>query len=307
MKASNKEEFMQKLKIWHDENIETYKKFKETVSKAQNGGMEFFTDNVNMLGFNVQEEEEKTEEAGIEYYMPSQLLEKTKAHRREYAERVKQNVLNDDPHTLCMYYFILFENGGTEIAEILAKNSKKFTKTPETDLRNMYDGMISASVRNGIQTKGNWKQFARTTFVEGLKNLIDSVLVTVKGFTGKRSQTRLLKELLIDVDDDIYALIQHYLERRPTDAYIACIMRALEMSGHLSECSYAEFFRSLKMDFPNLNIKSVNRGQELYHAIVQYKNGFGTGASHVGISSNKIAKGYEIAKRMAHKFSQHSL
>jgi hypothetical protein len=111
MKASNKEEFMQKLKIWHDENIETYKKFKETVSKARNGSMGFFTDNVNMLGFNVQEEEEQSEKAGIEYYMPSQLLEKTKAHRREYAERVKQNALNDDPHTLCMYYFILFENG----------------------------------------------------------------------------------------------------------------------------------------------------------------------------------------------------
>lgn len=307
MKASNKEEFMQKLKIWHDENIETYKKFKETVSKARNGGMEFFTDNVNMLGFNVEEEEEESEKAGIEYYMPSQLLEKTKTHRREYAERVKQNVLNNDPHTLCMYYFILFENGGTEIAEILAKNSKKFTKTPETDLRNIYDGMINASVKNGIQTKGDWKQFARTTFVEGLKNLLDSVLVTVKGFTGKRSQTRLLKDLLIDADDDVYALIQHHLERRPTDAYIACIMRALEMSGHLSECSYAEFFRSVKMEYPNLNIKSVNRGQELYHAIVQYQNGFETGASHVGISSNKIAKGYELAKRMAQKFSQCSL
>lgn len=307
MKASNKEEFMQKLKIWHDENIETYKKFKETVSKAQNGGMEFFTDNVNMLGFNVQEEEEKSEEAGIEYYMPSQLLEKTKAHRREYAERIKQNVLNKDPHSLCMYYFILFENGGTEIAEILAKNSKEFTKTPETDLRNMYDGMINASVKNGVQTKGDWKQFARTTFVEGLKNLVDSVLVTVKGFTGKRSQTRLLKDLLIDADDDVYAFIQHHLERRPTDAYIACIMRALEMSGHLSDCSYAEFFRSLKMEYPNLNIKSVNRGQELYHAIIQYRNGYETGTSHLGISSNKIAKGNELAKRMAQEFSRRSL
>lgn len=307
MKASNKEEFMQKLKIWHDENIETYKKFKETVSKAQNGGMEFFTDNVNMLGFNVQEEEEESEEAGIGYYMPSQLLEKTKAYRNEYAERIKQNVLNKDPHTLCMYYFILFENGGTEIAEILAKNSKEFTKTPETDLRNMYDGMINASVKNGVQTKGDWKQFARATFVEGLKNLVDSVLVTVKGFTGKRSQTRLLKDLLIDADDDVYALIQHHLERRPTDAYIACIMRALEMSGHLSDCSYAEFFRSLKMEYPNQNIKSINRGQELYHAIIQYRNGYETGASHLGISSNKIAKGNELAKRMAQEFSRHSL
>jgi len=35
MKAGNKEELMQKLKIWHDENIDTYIKFKESVSNHQ--------------------------------------------------------------------------------------------------------------------------------------------------------------------------------------------------------------------------------------------------------------------------------
>lgn len=197
MKAGNKEELMQKLKIWHDENIDTYIKFKESVRKAHNDDMGFFNDNVNMLGFDVQEEIDQSESADIEFFMASQLLEKTKAHSQEYAEKIVQNAFNDDPHTLCMLYFMLFENGGIEMAEILAKNSKKFTSTPDTDLRNMYDGMINASVKNGVQTKGDWKMFAKETFMDGAKKLINSVLVTVKGFTGKRSQNRLLKDLLI--------------------------------------------------------------------------------------------------------------
>lgn len=69
MKAGNKEELMQKLKIWHDENIDTYIKFKESVRKAHNDDMGFFNDNVNMLGFDVQEEIDQSESADIEFFM----------------------------------------------------------------------------------------------------------------------------------------------------------------------------------------------------------------------------------------------
>lgn len=302
MKAGNKEELMQKLKIWHDENTDTYIKFKESVRKAHNDDMGFFNDNVNMLGFDVQEEIDQSESADIEFFMASQLLEKTKAHSQEYAEKIVQNAFNDDPHTLCMLYFMLFENGGIEMAEILAKNSKKFTSTPDTDLRNMYDGMINASVKNGVQTKGDWKMFAKETFMDGAKKLINSVLVTVKGFTGKRSQNRLLKDLLIDADEHLLERIKYHIERRPTDAYLACIMRALELSGHLSKCTYAEFFRSLVLEFPDKNIKSANRGQELYHALVQYRDENHSSAYYLDISSNNIVKGDIISKKLAKEF-----
>lgn len=136
MKAGNKEELMQKLKIWHDENIDTYIKFKESVRKAYNGDMGFFNDNVNMLGFDVQEEIDQSESADIEFFMASQLLEKTKAHSQEYAEKIVQNAFNDDPHTLCMLYHdircaALFNDDFIKIHPRDLRSSLRVTRGPQ--------------------------------------------------------------------------------------------------------------------------------------------------------------------------------
>ncbi len=298
MQAKNMEEFRQKLKIWHDEHLQVYDDFLKTVEDARKGDMKFFENNVSMLGFNVLEEIDISQADGIGYYMPSQLLERTKPHNQEYAEQIKQNVLEDDPNTLCMYYFILYDNGAFMMAEILKENAENFTKTPDTDLRNMYDGMIRASVKNDVVKKGEWKSFAKDTLVDGLRKMLESVLITVKGLVGKRDKRRQLNDLLIDKDEKLYERIQYYLAHRHSDTDIACLKRALDVSKHLSKCSYSEFFRSLQQEFKDYNIKSMERGQELYNDLSNNTKG-----AHLNISSNVLEKAKEISRRLEKDFS----
>ena len=306
MEAKNKEEFMKWLKAWHDEHLDVYEAFRQSVAGAHEGKMDFFEHNTKMLGINVQEVADEMQEEGRKVILPSLLVRDTEPHISEYAERIKEAVEKEDPHVLCMYYFMLFENGGIEIAQILGEKADDITPTPDSDMAYMYKKMMQSSVNNDIQKKSEWTAFTRGTVIGRIADWLKSALAVVKGKKGKRRSRRSLDELLIDDSEHLKSRIHHYLSRRHTDADIALILRALVLSGTIKPCKYAEFFSCLQDEYPEDGIRSIKRGQELFNALSQEKPDSADAPGYYDITEKQLSISMEKVRRMQADFSAES-
>lgn len=294
---------MKWLKAWHDEHLDVYEAFRLSVVGAHDGKLDFFEHNTKMLGINVQEVADDMQRKGREVVLPSLLVQDTEPHVGEYAERIKDAVEKEDPHVLCMYYFMLFENGGTEIAQILGEVADEITPTPESDMAYMYKRMMQSSVNNDIQKKSEWAAFTKGTVAGRIADWLKSALAVVKGKKGKRKSRRSLDELLTSNSEQLKSRIHHYLSRRHTDADIALILRALILSGTIMPCKYAEFFSCLQEEYPEDDIRSIKRGQELFNALSQENLDSANVPGYYDISEKQLSISKEIIHRMQAEFS----
>ena len=307
MKAKNKEEFMKWLKAWHDEHLDVYEAFRQSVAGAHEGKLDFFEHNTQMLGIDVQAVADDMQEKGRKVVLPSLLVQDTEPHISEYAERIKEAVEKEDPQVMCMYYFMLFENGGTEIAQILGEKADEITLTPESDMAYMYKRMMQSSVNNDIQKKSEWAAFIKGTVTGRIADWLKSALAVVKGKKGKRRSRRSLDELLTSNCELLRSRIHHYLSHRHTDADIALILRALILSGAIKPCKYAEFFSCLQDEYPEDDIRSIKRGQELFNALSQDNPDSTDAPGYYDITEKQLSISIEKVRRMQADFSAASV
>lgn len=178
---------------------------------------------------------------------------------------IAKKIRTKDKMVFCYYYWMIFDNGQTDMATIYANH-----------LRNNHVGLffrwifrlafkvfVVYSFKMGAR-RMDWKSFVRKLKDEKAREDINKGLqiVTPGQSQGKRVDCSRLDELISN--PNVIELIGLFLEKRKSDVEIAYLLVNLQLNGLVSDVAYTTFHRALQNAFPDAGIKGHCKAQAKY-------------------------------------------
>ena len=167
----------------------------------------------------------------------------------EYLEQLyKRIAVEGEPLAYCIYFFVTFDHGLRQIADVFSKQmvggqSTSFTAEMFRMCLRMF---IAHSLSNRTDTKEGWMQLANKTGNDDCWKEIMFTLRSCQSHGGQQKDSRTLDELLIGDKGRLKALIKDYLSENSGTSRLAYLLYALRQSEHIESCNYITFHRALQ-------------------------------------------------------------
>ena len=188
----------------------------------------------------------------------------------EYLEQLyKRIAVEGEPLAYCIYFFVTFDHGLRQIADVFSKQmvggqSTSFTAEMFRMCLRMF---IAHSLSNRTDTKEGWMQLANETGNDDCWKEIMFTLRSCQSHGGQQKDSRTLDELLIGDKGRLKALIKDYLSENPGTSRLAYLLYALRQSGHIESCNYITFHRALQA-IANKPLGGPDVPQRRYHELI---------------------------------------
>ena len=169
----------------------------------------------------------------------------------EYLERLYHRVVTDgDSLAYCIYYFVTFDHGLRQMADMFSRQMTNNHSTSFTSamLSMCVRAFIGHSLSNKSDTKEGWMQLANETNNDDCWKEIMLAL--------RDSNTEKLKSLIKD-----------YLYENPGTSRLAYLLYALRQTEHIEFCNYITFHRALQT-FANKPLGGPDVPQKRYHELM---------------------------------------
>lgn len=167
----------------------------------------------------------------------------------EYLEQLyKHIVVEGEPLAYCIYFFVTFDHGLRQIADVFSKQMVGGQSTSFTAemFRMCLRTFIAHSLSNRTDTKEGWMQLANETGNDDCWKEIMFTLRSCQSHGGQQKDCRSLDELLIGDKEKLKSLIKDYLNEHPGASRLAYLLYALRQTGHIESCNYITFHRALQ-------------------------------------------------------------
>jgi len=167
----------------------------------------------------------------------------------EYLEQLyKHIVVEGEPLAYCIYFFVTFDHGLRQIADVFSKQMVGGQSTSFTAemFRMCLRTFIAHSLSNRTDTKEGWMQLANETGNDDCWKEIMFTLRSCQSHGGQQKDSRTLDELLIGDKGRLKALIKDYLSENLGTSRLAYLLYALRQSEHIESCNYITFHRALQ-------------------------------------------------------------
>ena len=188
----------------------------------------------------------------------------------EYLEQLyKRIAVEGEPLAYCIYFFVTFDHGLRQIADVFSKQmvggqSTSFTAEMFRMCLRMF---IAHSLSNRTDTKEGWMQLANKTGNDDCWKEIMFTLRSCQSHGGQQKDSRTLDELLIGDKGRLKALIKDYLSENSGTSRLAYLLYALRQSEHIESCNYITFHRALQQ-LVNKPIGGPDVPQRRYHELM---------------------------------------
>ena len=167
----------------------------------------------------------------------------------EYLEQLyKRIVVEGEPLAYCIYFFVTFDHGLRQMADVFSKQMVDGQSTSFTAemFRMCLRTFIAHSLSNRTDTKEGWQQLANETSSDDCWKEIMFTLRSCQSHGGQQKDSRTLDELLIGDKARLKAHIKDYLSENPGTSRLAYLLYALRQSNRIESCNYITFHRALQ-------------------------------------------------------------
>ena len=188
----------------------------------------------------------------------------------EYLEQIyKHIVVEGEPLAYCIYFFVTFDHGLRQIADVFSKQMVGGQSTSFTAemFRMCLRTFIAHSLTNRTDTKEGWQQLANETSSDDCWKEIMFTLRSCQSHGGQQKDNRTLDELLIGDTARLKAHIKDYLSENPGTSRLAYLLYALRQSDHIKSCNYITFHRALQA-IANKPLGGPDVPQRRYHELL---------------------------------------
>ena len=188
----------------------------------------------------------------------------------EYLEQLyKHIVVEGEPLAYCIYFFVTFDHGLRQIADVFSKQMVGGQSTSFTAemFRMCLRTFIAHSLTNRTDTKEGWQQLANETSSDDCWKEIMFTLRSCQSHGGQQKDNRTLDELLIGDTARLKAHIKDYLSENPGTSRLAYLLYALRQSDHIKSCNYITFHRALQA-IANIPLGGPDVPQRRYHELL---------------------------------------
>ena len=181
---------------------------------------------------------------------------------------IAKKIRTKDKMVFCYYYWMIFDNGPTDMATIYANHLKNnhvglFFRWI---FRLAFKVFVVYSFKMGAR-RMDWKSFVRKLKDENAREDINKglQLATPGQSQGKRVDCSRLDELISN--PNVIELIGLVLGRRKSDVDIAYLLMNLRHNKLISDVAYTTFHRALQNAFPDAGIKGHCKAQARYREL----------------------------------------
>lgn len=167
----------------------------------------------------------------------------------EYLEQLyKRIAVEGEPLAYCIYFFVTFDHGLRQMADVFSKQMVGGQSTSFTAemFRMCLRTFIAHSLSNRTDTKEGWQLLANDTSSDDCWKEIMFTLRSCQSHGGQQKDSRTLDELLIGATNAIKSKIQDYLHENPQTSRLSYLLYVLRQSGKIQSCSYITFHRALQ-------------------------------------------------------------
>lgn len=188
----------------------------------------------------------------------------------EYLEQLyKHIVVEGEPLAYCIYFFVTFDHGLRQIADVFSKQmvGGQSTSFIAEMFRMCLRTFIAHSLTNRTDTKEGWQQLANETSSDDCWKEIMFTLRSCQSHGGQQKDNRTLDELLIGDTARLKAHIKDYLSENPGTSRLAYLLFALRQSDHIKSCNYITFHRALQA-IANKPLGGPDVPQRRYHELL---------------------------------------
>ena len=152
--------------------------------------------------------------------------------------------------SFCLLYFLIFDNGFTQLAQVLIDNVNKVDSLdPEFHFikEQIIKSMVNVSIAKGYEKKESWKKIAGKQVDIDDEDTINNTLSRIKGTAGRKPDNRILEELLIgDKKKLLLALDDFIADKYNLTIDLACLFCILEETQHI-DCGYETFHNAINI------------------------------------------------------------
>ena len=187
----------------------------------------------------------------------------------EYLEQLyKHIVVEGEPLAYCIYFFVTFDHGLRQIADVFSKQMVGGQSTSFTAemFRMCLRTFIAHSLTNRTDTKEGWQQLANETSSDDCWKEIMFTLRSCQSHGGQQKDSRTIDELLIGDKGRLKAHIKDYLSKNSGTSRLAYLLYALRQSNHIESCNYITFHRALQA-ITNKPLGGPDVPQRRYHEL----------------------------------------
>ena len=188
----------------------------------------------------------------------------------EYLEQLyKRIAVEGEPLAYCIYFFVTFDHGLRQMADVFSKQMVGGQSTSFTAemFRMCLRTFIAHSLTNRTDTKEGWQQLANETSSDDCWKEIMFTLRSCQSHGGQQKDSRTLDELLIGDKARLKAHIKDYLSENPGTSRLAYLLYALRQSDHIKSCNYITFHRALQA-IANKPLGGPDVPQRRYHELL---------------------------------------
>lgn len=299
------------LRRWHYDHPQEYADFTATFQKAYDGDMTFINNNffllMEFMSFNGVKGMMKIVAGlfpGNKHYSQSLISSDDNPLKGRMSEMldsslnneaIRERLLHKNPYLFNLYYWIVFDNGFLQTADLI---SQTFLK-PESPYwekligRRCVEALIGASIDKAHYSKGQWKEVTQKLKKGEAKQVIDAALLEVQGRRGRRSTYVILEEMLPPEDatiliGEIKEVLSEWKQVDDADIVLPYIFAALMKSGLTNEeYNYRTFHAAMREKFPDYRIREgFNWAEAVYNAIMSEDN-----SGNLDVSDAQIRRG----------------
>ena len=188
----------------------------------------------------------------------------------EYLEQLyKRIAVEGEPLAYCIYFFVTFDHGLRQMADVFSKQMVDGQSTSFTAemFRMCLRTFIAHSLTSRTDTKEGWQQLANETSSDDCWKEIMFTLRFCQSHGGQQKDSRTLDELLIGDKARLKSHIKDYLSENPGTSRLAYLLYALRQSGHIASCNYITFHRALQSLSPK-PLGGPDVPQRRYHELL---------------------------------------
>ena len=299
------------LRRWHYDHPEEYQEFTATFQKAYDGDMTFIQNNIFFLvemlsagGVKGMMKVVASLFPGNKHYQQGLMGSDDnllKGHLSEILdsslnnEAIRERLLHKNPYLFSLYYWIIFDNGFLQAADLI---SQTFLK-PESPYwekligRRCVEALIGASINKAHYSKAQWKELTQQLKKGDAKKVIDQALLEVQGRRGRKSTYVILEEMLSLGDtsilmDEIKNVLSEWKKVEDSDVVLPYIFAAL-VQGDLTngDYNYRTFHAAMREKFPDHHIKQgFDLAEAIYNAIISEDFDY-----NINVSDKQIKRG----------------
>ena len=181
---------------------------------------------------------------------------------------ITKKIRTKDKMVFCYYYWMVFDNGPTDMATIYANHLRNNNVGIfwRWIFRFAFKVFVVYSFKTGAR-RMDWKNFirklddekARVDIKKGLQ------LAILEQSQGKRVDCSSLDQLI--ANPNVIDLIGLVLEKRKSDVDIAYLLMNLRHNNLISDVAYTTFHRALQNAFPDAGIKGYGKAQAKYREL----------------------------------------